>query len=225
MPDRKLGDLPSAMWRIKGTLLIQGVIIAIGIMTKDASPAEHKRLMGQLGFDFDLLAKGHVWHLLTGSWIQVTPGIELSMLALVLGGTVFLEWLAGTGAMLATCITGDWVATILTALTTRVLAGFGSASAAALLALPDAGSSAMAHAGYGAAVMLLPRRWLKPALVILVFLTAIQFFIIDVAPAIAHAWATLYGVVVGWFVLRPRVARESATQVDDRASMSSITVS
>lgn len=226
MPDKKLSDLPSVIWRVKGTLLMQAVLIAIGIITKDVSPAEHKRLMGQLGFDFDLLARGHLWHLLTGSWIQVTPGIEFSMLALVFGGTVFLEWFAGTGAMLATCITGDWVATILTALTTRVLAGFGSASAASLLALPDAGSSAMAHAGYGAAVMLLPRRWLKPALVILVFLTAIQFFIIDIAPAIAHAWATLYGVVVGWFVLRPRTARESATRADDNVSMSSsITVS
>jgi hypothetical protein len=148
------------------------------------------------------------------------------MLALVFGGTVVLEWFAGTAAMLVTCITGDWFATVLTALTTRVLAGLGSASAASLLALPDAGSSAMAHAGYGAMVMLLPRRFLKPGLAILIFLTAIQFFLIDVAPAIAHAWATLYGVVVGWFVLRPRLAQESSTQADDSVSVpSSITIS
>jgi len=214
MSGRTVISLPHALWRIKGTLLIQAVLIGIGIITKDVSSSEHQRLLGQLGFDYQLLTEGRLWHLLTGSWIQVTPGIELSMLALVFGGTFFLEVLAGTWAMLLTCITGDWVATILTALTTRVLAGLGSSAAAAMLAVPDAGSSAMAHAGYGAVVMLLPRRWLKIGLAILIFLTAIQFFIIDFAPAIAHAWATLYGVCIGWFVLRP-LARESLAPVED----------
>jgi len=215
MSGKTVTGLPHALWRIKGTLLIQAVLIGIGIITKDVSSREHQRLLGQLGFDYQLLTEGHIWHLLTGSWIQVTPGIELSMLALVFGGTFFLEVLAGTWAMLLTCITGDWVATILTALTTRALAGLGSSAAAAMLAVPDAGSSAMAHAGYGAVVMLLPRRWLKAGLAILIFLTAIQFFIIDFAPALAHAWATLYGVCIGWFVLRPRLARESRTPAED----------
>ena len=167
MSGKTVTGLPHALWRIKGTLLIQAVLIGIGIITKDVSSSEHQRLLGQLGFDYQLLTDGHIWHLLTGSWIQVTPGIELSMLALVFGGTFFLEVLAGTWAMLLTCITGDWVATILTALTTRALADLGSSAAAAMLAVPDAGSSAMAHAGYGAVVMLLPRRWLKAGLAIL----------------------------------------------------------
>lgn len=223
---KPLGGGPLTLWRIKGTLLIQIVLIAIGILTKDLSSFEHEKILGEMGFDYDLLTEGHIWHLLTGSWIQVTPGIELSMLALVFGGTVFLELAAGTKAMLLTCISGDWVATVLTALTTRLLAGLGSSTAVSLLSLPDAGSSAMAHAGYGAVVMLLPRRWLKPGMAILFLLTAIQFFLIDFAPAIAHCWATLYGAAVGWYILRPRLERAAEAPAEDNLSMqSSSTVS
>lgn len=228
MSGRGLPGLPRALWRIRGTLMIQAVLVAVGIITKDMSAEEFRRLLERVGFDYALLAKGHFWHLLTGSWVQSTPGIELSMLALVFGGTVFLEILAGTQAMVATCITGDWVATVLTALTTRVLAGLGSSTAAAMLTIPDAGSSAMAHAGYGAVVMLMPRKWLKVGVPILIFLTAIQFFLIDFAPAIAHAWATAYGMLIGWFVLRPRIERESTAaehEEENRSVPSSIAAS
>lgn len=216
MLHKSIDDSARALWRIKGTIAIQIVIIAVGVITNDLTSSEHLDVMRRLGFDYDDLAAGRLWHLLTGTWLQSTPGIEYSMLALVFGGTVFLELLAGTRAMLLTCISADWFATILTALTTRMLAAFGSASATALMSTPDAGSSALAHAGYGAAVMLLPRQWLKVALPILAFLTGIQFFIIDQGAALAHCWATLYGVVIGWLVLRPRFAWSPAPRSESR---------
>jgi hypothetical protein len=194
------------IWRIKGSLLILFVIIAVGFVTTELTESEHLRMMGRFGFDYDTLIAGRLWQLLTGTWIQSSPGIELTMLLLVLGGTASLELLAGTPAMLITCISGDWVATVLTSLTLRLLVAFGNITEAGLLSTPDAGSSALAHAGYGAAVMLLPRRWLKIAIPVLIFLTAIQFWIVELAPAIVHCWATAYGAAIGWFVLRPRLA-------------------
>lgn len=203
MRNRSLQDWKEVVWRIKGTLLIQVVIISIGFWTADVSSADHRRWLERLGFDYEALIGGRLWHLLTGTWIQSSPGIDLTMIALVFGGTVFLELFTDTKAMLLTCITGDWVSTILTALTTRVMVGLGDANAS-LLTTSDAGSSALAHAGYGAVVMLLPRRWLPAAIVITIVLTLTQLLYIDQAAAIVHCWATLYGAIVGWFVLRPR---------------------
>ena len=208
MPRSWISKLGAFLWRIKGTIAIQIVIISVAYFTWGMVEIEHDDLLERLGFDYDLLRSAHVWHLLTGTWIQSTPGIAWTMVALVFGGTVFLELFAGTWAMLLTCISGDWVATILTTLTLRVLSELNDAAVTPLLSIPDSGTSALAHAGYGAAVLLLPRRWLKFAIPLLVILTAIQFFIVTLAPAIVHCWATLYGAVIGWFVLRPRLERE-----------------
>ncbi len=207
-------ELRGILWRIKGTIEIQIVIITVGLLTYDLSRLEHGDLLDHLGFDYETLTNWRFWHLLTGTWLQSSPGIAWSMVALVFGGTVVLELLAGTWPMLVTCITGDWVATLLTALTLRVLAELGDASVSALLTTPDAGTSALAHAGYGAAVMLLPRRWLKVALPLLVILTGVQFVLVSLAPAIVHCWAAFYGAMVGWFVLRPRLEREAEANPD-----------
>ncbi len=204
---QSMPDWTHTLWRIKGTLLIQVVIISIGFWTKDMSAAEHAEWLQRLGFDYQTLLDDSFWHLLTGTWIQSSPGIELSMIVLVFASTVSLELLSDTSLMLLTCITGDWVSTLLTALTTQVLVSVGDANPA-LLTTSDAGSSAMAHAAFGAAVMLLPRRWVPAALVILIVLTVTQLLYIDLAAAIAHCLATLYGVLIGWFVLRPRLDRE-----------------
>lgn len=208
MSHSRLSRIGSSLWRIKGSLLIQIVIISIGVQTRDFLFSDHEDVLSRFGFDYDLLLDGRLWHLLTGTWIQSSPGIAWSMVALVFGGTVFLELLAGTPAMLLTCVTGDWFATLMTTLTLRVLASFGDVSVHTLLSTPDAGTSALAHAGYGAAIMLLPRRWIKVALPALIVLTTIQFFLVTLAPAIVHCWAAIYGVCIGWFVLRPR--REQA---------------
>ncbi len=207
---RGIPTLWSVFWRFKGTILILVIIAVIGILTGDQTVREHTRLLHRLGFDYRILTEGHLWHLTTGTWIQSTPGIAWSMVALVFGGTFLLELFAGTSAMLTTCITGDWISTLLTTLTLRVLAHFGDASVSALLSTPDAGTSAFAHAGYGAAVMLLPRRWLKIAIPALVVLTSSQFLYISLAPAIVHCWAALYGALAGWFVLRPRIRSDES---------------
>ncbi|MCC6675451.1 MAG: hypothetical protein IT339_09665 [Thermomicrobiales bacterium] len=209
-----LHGLWGLLWRIKGTIAIQVVIITIGVLTLDLSQREHGNLLDHLGFDYDALTNWRFWHLLTGTWLQSSPGIAWSMIALVFGGTVALELLAGTGPMLVTCITGDWIATLLTAMTLRVLAEFGDASVSALLNTPDAGTSALAHAGYGAAVMLLPRRWLKVALPLLIVLTGVQFVLVSLAPAIVHCWAACYGALAGWFVLRPRLEGAGESRPD-----------
>lgn len=211
MPLNRSNEIVAALWRIKGTLLILAVIIIIGVLTDGETDDTHIRLLDRFGFDFDDLTNARFWHFLTGTWLQSTPGIAWSMIVVVFGGAFFLELFAGTSAMLVTCITGDWIATLLTSMTLRVLAEFGDSSVASLLSTPDAGTSAFAHAGIGAAVLLLPRRWLKVAIPVLIVLVGTQFFYITLAPAIVHSWAALYGALVSWFVWRPRLRVDSRT--------------
>lgn len=189
-------------WRLTGTLLIQAVIITIGILTRHQSSIDHQRLLERFGFSYAILREGRIWQVFTGTWIQSTPGIQLSMVALVLAGTAVLEEQAGTRRMLATVVAGDWVSTVLTALTLRALAALGSADAAGLLSRADAGTSALAHTGLAAATMLLPRRWRSLAVAALLIFTLAQFFTESLAPAIAHTWAVLAGGLIGWFLSR-----------------------
>lgn len=209
MPRNRIHEIAFALWRIKGTLLVLAVIITIGVLTDSETTQAHGRLLDRFGFDFDDLSNARFWHFLTSTWLQSTPGIAWTMIVVVFGGAFFLELFAGTSAMLITCITGDWVATLLTSMTLRVLTEFGDSSVANLLSTPDSGTSAFAHAGIGAAVLLLPRRWLKVAIPILIVLVATQFYYIELTPAIVHSWAALYGALVSWFVWRPRVRPDS----------------
>lgn len=211
MPERLFRDLGAILWRFKGTILIQIVIITIGIVTGDQSQAAHRSLMHRVGFSYHILTQGRLWHLLTGMWVQSESGIQISMIALVLSGTVVLEYLVGTRAMMLTVIPGDWIATILTVLTLRVWSGMGSDTAQRLLAIPDSGSSALAHTGLAAAAVQLPRRFRGIAVVALAVFTVAQFFVEDPTPAIVHCWAVLYGGLVGWYVLshRPNTDRRN----------------
>ncbi len=190
------------LWRSKGTLLVQAVIITVGFLTRNQSAIDHERLLERFGFSYAILRDGKIWQLLTGAWIQSTPGIEVSMVALVLCGTIVLEHQAGTLRMIATVVVGDWISTVLTPITLRLLAGLGSAEAAGLLSRADAGTSALAHTGLAAATMLLPRRWRWIAASALVIFTLAQFFTESLAPAIAHTWAVLAGGLIGWFLSR-----------------------
>lgn len=193
-----LGPAARLLWRFKGTLLIQAVTVTVGILTRHQSAIDHQRLLERFGFSYAILRDGRIWQLLTGTWIQSAPGIEVSMVALVLCGTIVLEYQTGTLRMIATVVLGDWVSTLLTAITLRLLAALGSADAAGLLSRADAGTSALAHAGLAAATMLLPKRWRSLAAAALLIFTLAQFFTESLAPAIAHTWAVLAGGLIGW---------------------------
>lgn len=197
-----LGPAARFLWRFKGTLLIQAVIVTVGILTRHQSAIDHQRLLERFGFSYAILREGRIWQLLTGTWIQSAPGIEVSMVALVLCGTIVLEYQAGTLRMIATVVLGDWVSTLLTAITLRLLAALGSTDAAGLLSRTDAGTSALAHTGLAAATMLLPRRWRWVAGCALIIFTLAQFFTESHAPAIAHTWAVIVGGLIGWFLSR-----------------------
>lgn len=197
-------------WRFTGTLLIQAMIITVGLLTRHQTAIDHQRLLERVGFSYAILRDGKIWQILTGTWIQSTPGIKLSMVALVLTGTLILEHQAGTRRMIAAVVVGDWVSTVLTALSLRLLAALGSAEAAGLLSRADAGTSALAHTGLAAATMLLPMRWRWFAVGALVIFTGAQFFTESLAPAIAHTWAIIAGGLIGWFLSR-RTEHWSAT--------------
>lgn len=209
MRRKKLGRVASILWRLKGTILIQAVIITLGWLTRNQSQAEHQQLMNRFGMDYDFLREGRLWPLLTGTWFQSTPGITVSMVVLVFWGTAVFEYLSGTVKVLVTVISADWIATILTDLTLRVWSGLGSAKATALLATPDSGTSALAHAGLAVAALLLPPRWRVAALSALVISTVAQIFYEPPAALIAHGWAVVYGILVGWFMLRHRLNSSS----------------
>ncbi len=201
------------LWRVRGTLLIQAVIITVGLLTRHQSDTDHQHLLERFGFSYAILRDGRIWQLLTGTWIQSTPGIELSMVALVLAGTIVLEYRAGTLRMIVTVVLGDWVSTLLTAVSLRLLAALGNGDAASLLSRADAGSSALAHTGLAAATMLLPGRWRWLAASALVIFTLAQFFTESLAPAIAHTWAVMVGGLIGWFLSRRDECGEGSTNM------------
>lgn len=199
-----LSEVPYLLWRFKGTILIQVVIITIGLLTRNQGPVEHRQLVAQIGMDYRLLRQGRVWQLLTGTWFQSAAGINLSMIVMVLAGTVVFEYFAGTVRMLITVVSADWIATILTAFTIRVWSNLGSEQAIKLLHKPDSGTSALAHAGMAAAAVLLPPRWRATAILIVVVYTTSQFWFESPSAVIAHCWATVYGLLIGWYILRSR---------------------
>jgi hypothetical protein len=212
VPPSSPKHLRQVVWRYKGTLLIQTAIFTVGFVTRHQSALSHQHLVESFGFDYGLLREGALWHLLTGTWIQSTPGIQLSMIALVLSGTVFLEHLAGSGQMLATVLIGDWISTVVTAISLRVLSAAGSAEATNQLFRADSGSSALAHAGLAAATMLLPARIRLLAAFSLIVFTLAQFFTESFAPALAHAWAVLAGLLIGRLLLRHKARTRAGTE-------------
>lgn len=202
-PLSNLSEVTDLLWRFKGTILIQIVIITIGLLTRNQSHVEHRQLVARVGMDYDLLLRPRrVWQLLTGTWFQSTAGINWSMITMVLAGTTVFEYLAGTLQMLVTVISADWIATVLTAFTIRVWSSFGSEQATRLLHKPDSGTSALAHAGMAAAAMLLPPRWRVAALFIVIVYTVSQFWFEAPSAVIAHCWATAYGLLIAWLILR-----------------------
>lgn len=188
--------VPNLLHHYRGSLLIQTIIVTVGLATHGQTPSQHAGTLGTFGLDWQLLTQGHVWQVLTGTWLQSSPGISASMMFMVAAGTVPLEHIIGTKRMLVTVIPTDWMSTVLTCATLWILSGIGYERFTPLLTTPDAGSSALAHAGFGATATLLPGRWRWIALMVLATYTVAQMFHQTPAPAIAHAWACVIGAFI-----------------------------
>ena len=192
------------------SLVLLAIICTLSLSTARYSPAEYADVLRRFGLAWHDVRDGHFWHLLTGAWIQSEPGLEWSMVAMLIGALLPCELLAGSRRLLVTFIAGDWVSTLLTVATLRLLAAAGVASAEPYLHIRDAGSSAGAHAAFAVSAALLPGRLALPAWLGLFGLTIAMFWYQDLDAALVHLIAVLIGGAVGWLAWRPRVLDERA---------------
>ncbi|MGB3306050.1 MAG: hypothetical protein WBA63_07680 [Thermomicrobiales bacterium] len=187
------------------TILIVSLVVCIQMATNGHTPAEQYPLLTRFGFDWEMLARGRIWHIFTGTLIQSKPGFHYSMVIVVVTAAAVLELLAGSRWTLAVFFVGDWVSSILGVLGLRLLSAWGMAEATSLLTLPDAGSSGAAHVAYAVAATLLPTRVAIALYGLTLGVTIVLLWEQELAAAVTHLCAVLLGGAFGWFYLRPRV--------------------
>ena len=185
------------------TMILLVVIIIIGVYTRTLSFTEHRHLIEHVGFDYADLLNGHFWQLFTGTWFQSEAGIEASMILMVASATMLMEFLIGSIPALIVMTAGDWIATLMTAITMRILSGLGSDQATVLLTHADAGSSALAHTGWAIAALLLPGTLAPIAYSLLVAVTISQFWYQGLAAATVHLFSVLVGGIIALQFVRP----------------------
>jgi hypothetical protein len=190
------------------SLMLLVIICTLSLGTDRYSPSEYVDVLRRFGMAWHDVRDGHLWHLLTGAWIQSEPGLEWSMVAMLVGALLPCELLAGSRRLLLTFIGGDWVSSLLTVVTIRLLSALGVAAATPYLHIRDAGSSAGAHAAFAVAAALLPGRLALPAWIGLFGVTIAMFWYQDLDAALVHLIAVLVGGVVGWLAWRDDVIAE-----------------
>ncbi|HWV34096.1 MAG TPA: hypothetical protein VNZ55_00580 [Thermomicrobiales bacterium] len=195
------------------TTIFLVIITIVGLLTWNMSFDEHRRVIERFGFDYADLRSGYLWHVLSGLWVQSSPGLAFSMVLMVASSALILEFLAGSIRSAIIMIASDWISTILTAITLRILSGVGNTAATALLAYADSGSSAAAHGGWAAAAMLLPAPIGTLVWSLLFLVTVSQFWWQGLAPALAHLFGVLVGGICG-FGLRRKASRSMHRLID-----------
>jgi len=196
------------------TIFLLSTIILSDIVTWGQPwPVYEANVLSRLGLSWDLLAQGQVYRVFTSTFVQSGSGIHVSMMVVLLTAYVLAETFAGSGALIGVAFLSDWSSSVTSLLTFRLLAELGSERAASLLHAPDAGSSATAHGAYAlAAATLLPRKLAIGLFTLLLAVTGVLFFEQQIGASVAHTYSSLFGGVVGWCVVRPRLYPEEHGQ-------------
>lgn len=186
--------------RYPATILIGGLIVAVGFFTLTKNRAEMGVYQARFGLTWTTLSHGRLWTMPISTVLQSDPGFPWIICFFSLTALFALETTAGSLATGATFILSDWISAPLTAVALRLLAALGDHRAASLLNVGSTGSSAAFHGCYAAAAMLLPKRWADRLLVLLAGNVIVQFFYERLDDATAHAIATIVGVLLARLV-------------------------
>ena len=192
------------------SLMLLAIICTLSLSTARYSEAAYLDVLRRFGLAWHDVQDGHLWHLLTGEWIQSEPGLEGSMVAMLIGALLPCELLAGSRRLLLTFIGGDWISSLLTVPALRLLSALDVTSATPYLQIHDAGSSAGAHAAFAVAAALLPGRLALPAWLGLFGVTIAMFWYQDLDAALVHLIAVCTGGAIGWLAWRDTVLAERA---------------
>jgi hypothetical protein len=188
---------PALFRALPVTITLTTVIVSADLMTRDWPDDRYQRLLGHLGSSYAEVRDGRIWHLFTGSLIQSSPGIDLSMVALIVCALTICELLAGSWRTLVTFFVADWLSTALALVALRLLAGAGHGGARSLLAVPDAGSSSASYGCLAAAAVLLPAKLAVYAYVLLLGFNIGMLFTGNLDAGIGHVMAVMIGGALG----------------------------
>ena len=191
------------------TIGIAAIVAGIGLATQHNTRAQMHRLMARFGMTWADIADFRLWPISVSTFMQSDPGFPWLILFFVLTSLFALETLAGSAAALITFIASDWISSPLTEILLKGLALLGNQEARGLLTAGSTGSSAAFHGAFAAAAMLLPRRWSKWIVVVMIGVVIFQFAFERLDNSIAHALATFIGAALAHFVWRPRMEKKA----------------
>jgi hypothetical protein len=154
----------------------------------------------RFGLTWTSLSHGRLWTMPISTVLQSDPGFPWIISFFSLTALFALETIAGSFATAVTFIVSDWISAPLTAIALRLLAELGDHRAAVLLDAGSTGSSAAFHGCYAAGIMLLPKRWAMRLMPLFLAIVAIEFLFERLDDSIAHAIATLVGVLLARLV-------------------------
>jgi hypothetical protein len=192
------------------TIAITAIVAAVGLATQDNSGAQMARLMARYGMTWPDLKELRLWTLPVSTVMQSDPGFPWIILFFVLTSLLALEFLGGSLAAAVTFLAADWISSPLTEVALKILAMFGNHEARGLLTIGSTGSSAAFHGAFAAGAMLLPPRWSRLLVSIMLGVVVFQFIFERLDNAVAHAIATFIGAVLARYVWRPAAEQPEA---------------
>jgi hypothetical protein len=204
-----VAQLIASIRRYPVTIAISAIVAAVGFSTQDNSAAQMARLMTRFGMTWPDLKDWRLWTMPVSTVMQSDSGFPWIIVFFVLTSLFALETLAGSFAAAVTFLAADWISSPLTVVALKLLSMLGTHEANSLLTIGSTGSSAAFHGAFAAGALLLPRRWSKRMILLLIGVVIFQFVFERLDNAIAHAIATFIGATLALYVWRPRVEQSA----------------
>ena len=194
------------------TIVVAAIVAAVGLATEHHSRAQMNDLMATYGMTWNAVRTFDVASMPVSTVMQSDPGFPWIILFFVFSSLFALETIAGSVAAGVTFFAADWISSPLTAIAVKALSLLDDHEASRLVEVGSTGSSAAFHGAFAAGAMLLPRRWSKLIVLIMIAVVIFQFIFERLDNSIAHAIATVVGAALAHFVWRPRLERSATRQ-------------
>jgi hypothetical protein len=204
-----VAQIIASIRRYPVTIAISAIVAAVGFSTQDNSAAQMARLMARFGMTWPDLEDWRLWTMPVSTVMQSDSGFPWIILFFVLTSLFALETLAGSFAAAVTFLAADWISSPLTVVALKILSMLGNHEASSLLSIGSTGSSAAFHGAFAAGALLLPRKWSKRMILIMLAVVVFQFIFERLDNAIAHAIATFVGATLALSVWRPDVKQSA----------------
>jgi hypothetical protein len=174
------------------------------MITTAASPSVYAVIARNLQVRWTDLRSVQIYRVTTSMFVQSRPGILPSIVALFTL-VVLCEHRVGPWLTALVFALGDWLTTVGTFVSLRVLAPLGSTTARHALTMASSGSSAACYACGGAFVASLsPGGWRRVGAVLLAADLAVQAAVSHMLSDIQHPISALLGIAIASAAMRDR---------------------